>query len=100
MFKHPGNNWRALGHGHTFSCRSRGSSWSTVQPTDTHVPRISRMVPLRSRAQLRSLMMRAISITSSMEMLPLWRMFFSCDTTRERDRGQHNTPTAARALKP
>lgn len=47
-------------------------------PTLTHVPRISLTVPLSSRAQLRSRMMRAISTTSSSDKLPLCRMFFSC----------------------
>ena len=58
---------------------SRGSSWSTVHPTLTHVPRISFTVPFSFRAQLRSRMTRAISMICSVSKLPLCLMFFSCN---------------------
>ena len=48
-----------------FFWMSRGSSWSTVQPTETAVPRISFTVPAKEAAQLLSRMIRAISKTSS-----------------------------------
>ncbi|CAL9128289.1 unnamed protein product [Musa acuminata var. zebrina] len=58
------------------SCwRSLGSFPSTVQPTETQVPRISLTVPLRSLAMDRGLMTLAISTTSSREMFPLCLMF-------------------------
>ncbi|CAL9118787.1 unnamed protein product [Musa acuminata var. zebrina] len=59
------------------SCwRSLGSFPSTVHPTETHVPRISLTVPARSLAMDLARMTRAISTTSSSEMLPLCLMFF------------------------
>ena len=57
-------------------CRSLGSFPSTVHPTDTQVPRISLMLPLRSFAMERGLITLAISITSSRAMFPLCFMFF------------------------
>ena len=63
---------------HTSLCTVRGLLCSTVQPTETQVPSISLTVPDRFLEQLRSLMMRAISITSSNDKLPLCLMFFSC----------------------
>ncbi len=62
----------------TLSMISEGWQWSTVQPTDTAVPSISLQVPARFLAQLLTFMMRAISMMSSMEMLPVCLMFFSC----------------------
>jgi hypothetical protein len=64
--------------GHTSLWSSRGSLWSTVHPTDTAVPKISLTVPDKSLAQLRSLIIRAISMMSSNEILPLCLTFFSC----------------------
>lgn len=62
----------------TLSMISEGWQWSTVQPTDTAVPSISLQVPARFLAQLLTFMMRAISMMSSIEMLPVCLMFFSC----------------------
>ena len=62
----------------TSLCTVRGLLCSTVQPTETQVPSISLTVPDRFLEQLRSLMIRAISITSSKDKLPLCLMFFSC----------------------
>ena len=59
------------------SMRSCGSLPSTVHPTDCAVPKISRIVPERSRAPDRGLIVRAMEIMSSIVMLPLWRMFFT-----------------------
>ena len=64
-----------------FSWISWGSSWSTWQPTDLHVPKISLTVPESSLAQLLSLMTLAISMTSSRSKLPVCLMFFSCSCT-------------------
>ena len=63
---------------HTFSCTSRGSWWSTLQPTETQVPRISFTVPFRFLAQLLDLITLAISMMVSRDRLPLCLMFFSC----------------------
>ena len=65
---------------HTFAWSSRGSWWSTVQPTETQVPKISLTVPDSFRAQLRLRITRAISVISSSVRLPLCLMFFSCST--------------------
>ena len=54
-----------------WTIKSCGALPSTVQPTECAVPRISRMVPVRSRAPDRGLMVRAMLIMSSMVMLPL-----------------------------
>jgi hypothetical protein len=64
--------------GRALLINSLGCAPSTVQPTDTHVPRISLHVPASSRAQLRTRMTRAISMTSSKEMLPACLMFLTC----------------------
>ncbi len=61
---------------------------STLQPTDTAVPRISLHVPPRLAAQLRGRITLAISITSLSVMLPVCLMFFSCSHARM-IRGQH-----------
>ena len=53
------------------SMRSCGSLPSTVHPTDCAVPKISRIVPERSRAPDRGLIVRAMEIMSSIVMLPL-----------------------------
>lgn len=53
------------------SILSWGWESSTVQPTDCAVPRISFTVPDRLRAMERCLIVRAISITWSMVILPL-----------------------------
>lgn len=57
--------------------RSCGASPSTVQPTDWQVPRISLTVPLSSRDMERGRMMRAIPITSVIEMFPLCFTFLT-----------------------
>lgn len=62
----------------TAAMTSRGSLPSTLQPTDTAVPRISLQLLARSLAQLRGRMMRAISMMSDMVTLPLCLTFFSC----------------------
>lgn len=58
---------------------SRGSLPSTLQPTDTAVPRISLQPFARSLAQLRGRMTRAISMMSDIVTLPVCLMFFSCE---------------------
>lgn len=105
----------ALCGNHTSLCTVRGLLCSTVQPTETQVPSISLTVPDRSLEQLRSLMIRAISITSSNDRLPLCLMFFSCrkggqnpcSTCREQDQrrlhqypGQGMTAEATASLQP
>lgn len=65
-----------------------GCSWSTVQPTDWAVPSISLQVPARVLAQLRGRITRAISTMSSMEMLPVCLMFFSCGRRQEERRAE------------
>ena len=67
--------WPAV---HTFSMMSMGLCWSTLQPTETAVPRISLHEPARFLAQLLGRITRAISTTSSKVMLPVCLMFFSC----------------------
>jgi hypothetical protein len=62
----------------TFSMIFCGCSWSTVQPTLCAVPSISLHVPASDLATLRGRITRAISTMSSMLMLPLCLMFFSC----------------------
>ncbi|KAJ6372816.1 hypothetical protein OIU76_027193 [Salix suchowensis] len=56
-------------------CKSFGSFPSTVHPTETHVPRISFTVPLRSLAIDLELITFAISMTSSRDIFPLCFMF-------------------------
>ena len=75
---------------------SRGSSWSTVQPTLTQVPRISFTVPFSFRAQLRSRMTRAISTMVSSSKLPLCLMFFSCSLCTSR----HGHPASSALCDP
>ena len=53
------------------SILSCGCAPSTVQPTDWQVPRISFTVPERYLDMDRGRMIRAVSITWSMEIFPL-----------------------------
>ena len=67
-----------------WSMRSWGSEPSTVHPTDWAVPRISRIVPERSRAPDRGRIVRAQLMMSSMVMLPLcWTRSRRLDDIKE-----------------
>eukprot|EP00736_Rhodelphis_marinus_P004322 Rmarinus@m.3624 len=58
-------------------CTSRGAWPSTVQPTETAVPRISLTVPFRVTAIDLGRIWRAMSMMSSMETLPSCWMFLT-----------------------
>lgn len=58
-------------------CRNFGSFPSTVQPTETQVPKISFTVPANCLAIDLGCMILAISMTSSKEMCPLCLIFLT-----------------------